>query len=49
MGDAAFRDEDLQQRKVVVTLSPFIKGMAGGVCWRRQPGPGTLRRTARTL
>lgn len=28
MGDAAFRNEDLQARKVV-TLSPLVKGFAG--------------------
>lgn len=28
MGDAAFRNEDMRERKVV-TLSPLVKGFAG--------------------
>jgi hypothetical protein len=35
MGDAAFRNEDLQARKVV-TLSPLVKGLAGGLECRKE-------------
>ncbi len=35
MGDSAFRNEDMQARKVV-TLSPLVKGFAGGLECRNE-------------